>query len=195
MLLNKRKIKTTSVDFVRFTWLVHNEPQEIEDEQEDEVEAEEQELSYDSYDDMPPASVKLVENGTRHYTNPTIWIGVVPNTLSGAVAHESAKDILALLDSLHIQNIDVAYRESVYTQMSSPGPVLFPPAEFRSPLEDIIDNVSVALSIPIASLNTTIEGTLGPYFHVGDKLYAITVRHNVFAANGDNEEYRYHGTL
>lgn len=39
------------------------------------------------------------------------------------------------------------------------------------------------------------QGTLGPYFRAGDKLYALTVRHNVFMLNGDNEEYHYHGAF
>lgn len=39
------------------------------------------------------------------------------------------------------------------------------------------------------------QGTLGPYFRVGNKLYAITIRHNVFLLNGDNESYSYHSTF
>lgn len=39
------------------------------------------------------------------------------------------------------------------------------------------------------------QGTLGPNFHVGNKLYAITVRHNVFLLDDDNDEYKYHGTF
>ena len=39
------------------------------------------------------------------------------------------------------------------------------------------------------------QGTLGPYFHVCDKLYAITVRHNLFVLSGDNDEYRYDGAF
>ncbi|KDQ24993.1 hypothetical protein PLEOSDRAFT_1107914 [Pleurotus ostreatus PC15] len=39
------------------------------------------------------------------------------------------------------------------------------------------------------------QGTLGPYFRVGNKLYAISARHNVFSLNGsDNEDYKYSGT-
>ncbi|KAJ8474297.1 hypothetical protein ONZ45_g15996 [Pleurotus djamor] len=194
LLLNERKIKTTSVDFVRFTWLVHGALRETEDDDDGDMEGGNQELSvsYESYDDFPPA--QPIENGTRHYTNPTIWIGVLPDTLVGAVAHDSAKDILTLLESFRVQNIDVAYRESVYTRTSSPGPVLYSSMESGNPLKDIIDNVSVALSLPIASLQTTVEGTLGPYFHVGDKLYAITVRHNAIAMADGNKEYRYHGS-
>ena len=189
VLLDQKKIKVTSVDFVRFTWLNEHAGREIEDDEDDDAE-EEEDLNYD---DIP--RIQPVEYGDRHYTNPTIWIGVLPDTLTGGVAHDSSKDIRAFLDSLHVQNIDIAYRESLYQPLPGHGPALFPPVEDDGSLKDVIDNVSVALSLPIAGRKTTMQGTLGPYFRVGDKLYAITVRHNVFVLNGDNEEYHYHGAF
>ncbi|KAI0034775.1 hypothetical protein K488DRAFT_77071 [Vararia minispora EC-137] len=143
VLLDQRKIKVTSVDFVRFTWLDKHADREISDDDDDAKE--EQDLGHD---DIP--RIQPVEYGDRHYTNPTIWIGVLPDTLTGAVAHDSSEDIRVFLDSLRIQNIDIAYRES---------------------------------------------GTLGPYFRVGDKLYAITARHNVFVFDGNNDEYHYDGAF
>ncbi|KAG9016342.1 hypothetical protein FRB90_003216 [Tulasnella sp. 427] len=187
VLLDQKKIKVTSVDFVRFTWLNKHADREIsDDEDEDEDDAEEEQDF--SYDEIP--RIQPVEYGDRYYTNPTIWIGVLPDTLSGAVAHDSSKDILAFLDSVQVQNIDIAYRESLY--MPAHGPALFPPVEDGHSLKDVIDNVAVALSLPIAGRRMTMQGTLGPYFCVGDKLYAITVRHNVFVLNGDNDEYHFH---
>ncbi|KAG8866413.1 hypothetical protein FRB97_003985, partial [Tulasnella sp. 331] len=189
MLLDQRRIRVTVVDFVRFTWLNKHVDREIEDDDDDDDDdAKEEEVL--NYDDISP--IQTVEYGDRHFTNPTIWIGVLPDTLSGGVAHDSSKDIRALLDSLQIQDIDIAYRESIYKPLPGHGPALFPTVENRDSLKDVIDNVSVALSLPIAGRKTTMQGTLGPYFHVGDKLYAITVRHNVFLLNGDNEEYHYH---
>lgn len=129
------------------------------------------------------------EDGTRYYTNPTIWIGVLPDTLTTATAYESSMDIVTFLDSLHVQNVDIAYRESVYRTMS--GPPLFRPA--RNSLRRVIDNVSVALSIPIADGMTGAQGTLGPYFHASDKLYAITSRHIFFDVNKDDQSYKYNG--
>ncbi|KAH8999802.1 hypothetical protein EDB86DRAFT_3138975, partial [Lactarius hatsudake] len=187
-LLNQKSIRVSSVDFVRFTWLNKKADQEIEEEDDDDDDAKEEEDI--TYDDIPP--IQPVEDGERHYTNPTIWIGVLPKTLTGAAAHESSKDIRTFLDSLQVQNVDIAYRESVYKTLPGHGPALFPPVEDGDPLKDVIDNVSVPLSLPIAGRRTTMQGTLGPYFHVGDKLYAITVRHNVFLPNGDNELYKYH---
>ena len=46
------------------------------------------------------------------------------------------------------------YRESLYTPLSIHGPALFAPVEDDDSLKDVIDNVSVALSIPIASRKT-----------------------------------------
>ncbi|KAI0320034.1 hypothetical protein OF83DRAFT_1169689 [Amylostereum chailletii] len=185
-LLDQRNIRVSSVNFVRFTWLNKKADQEIEEEDDDDDAEEDEDVTYD---DIPP--IQPVEDGERHYTNPTIWIGVLPETLTGAVAHESSKDIRAFLDSLQVQNIDIAYRESVYKTLHGHGPALFRPVEDGDPLNDVIGNLSVPLSLPIAGRKTTMQGTLGPYFRVGDKLYAITVRHNVFSFNGDNELYRY----
>lgn len=193
VLLDQKKIKVTSVDFVRFTWLNKPADGEIEngedDEDDEDDDAEEGEDV--KYEDIP--RIQPVEYGDRYYTNPTIWIGVLPDTLAGGVAHSSSKDIRAFLDSLHVQNIDIAFRESRYKQLPGHGPALFPTVEDGDSLKDVIDNVSVALSIPIAGRKTTMQGTLGPFFRVGDDLFAITVRHNVFAPKGDNAEYHYHG--
>jgi hypothetical protein len=191
VLLDQKKIKVTSVDFVRFTWLNKHAEREIVDHDDDDDDDDPREEQDFSYDDIP--RIQPVEYGHRHYTNPTIWIGVLPDTLSGAVAHDSSKDIRAFLDSLHVQKIDIAYRESLY--MPAHGPALFSPVEDGNSLKDVIDNVSVALSLPITGRKTTMQGTLGPYFRVSDKLYAITVRHNVFVLNGDNDEYHYHGAF
>ncbi|KAI0033279.1 hypothetical protein K488DRAFT_48055 [Vararia minispora EC-137] len=193
-LLKERDIRVTSVDFVRFTWLNKTEDQEIDDDDDDD-EGEDNDDDDDeeadvSYDDIP--LIQPVEYGERHYTNPTIWIGVVPETLTGAVAHESSKDIRTFLDSLPVQNIDIAYRESVYKTSPGHGPAFFKLAEDGDPLKDVIDNVSVPLNLSIAGRRAGVQGTLGPYFRVGDKLYAITVRHNVFLPDEGNQLHRHH---
>jgi hypothetical protein len=193
-LLDKRKIKVSSVDLVRFTWLNKTADQEIEEDDDDDDDDDDAKEEGDvTYDDIPP--IQPVEYGERHYTNPTIWIGILPKTLTGAVAHASSKDIRTFLDSLHVKNVDIAYRESMYKTLPGHGPALFHPVEALNPLADVIDNLSVPLSLPICGRKTTMQGTLGPYFCAGGKLYAITVRHNIFPPNGDNESYRYHGTF
>ncbi|KIJ11189.1 hypothetical protein PAXINDRAFT_177375 [Paxillus involutus ATCC 200175] len=188
-LLNKRGIKLTSVDMVQFTWLDKKDDQEIqEEEDEDEDDDDAQNDDNLTYDDIPP--IKPIEDGKRHTTNPTIWVGVLPDTLTGAVAHESATEILGLLKELGIAgSVDVAYRESVAKFLH--GPDLFAPVSDLNPCKDIIDNLSTPLSLPIAGRKMKMQGTLGFYFRVRNDLYAATACHNVFPLNRDNEEYNY----
>lgn len=187
-LLDEKKIKIHCVDFVRFTWLKKKEDGIVEVEDDEDSEEDDTEMDLD-YDDIPP--IKPVEHGERHYTNPTIWVGVEPETLSAATAFNATKDIRAFLNELNVVDIDIAYRETL------PGPgaagrSLFAPVDLGDHRTDFIDPVSVALSLPVAGLRTTMQGTLGPFFHVGSTLYAITVRHNLFEAGTSNEEYSIH---
>ena len=140
-------------------------------------------------------AIKTVEDGKRYYTDPTIWIGVLPDTLTGSLAHELNQEIRVFLKKLSVTNVDIAFRESIAQPMVRNGPALYAPAETGDHLKEFIDNVSTALSLPICGRKTTMQGTLGPYFQHDNKLYAITVRHNLFHANDGNIEYRYHRTL
>jgi len=188
-LLDDKKIKTTCVDFVRFTWLEKKKDGEVEgDEDEGEDGGDEEDFDYDS---IPP--IKPVEDGDRHYSNPTIWVGVAPNTLTADTAFDATKGIRAFLNGLNVTDIDIAYRETV--PKSSVSPALFAPVGIVDHRKDFIDPVSVALSLPIAGLKTTMQGTMGPYFHVGNTLYAITVRHNLFLADGGNDEFSFNSAF
>lgn len=140
-------------------------------------------------------SIKPVDYGDRYTTNPTIWVGLTPSALTATAAYNVTKDIRAFLNSLNITKIDIAYRETVPTSSFAHGPALLPIVEDGEPLKDVIDNVSVALSLPISGLGTPMQGTMGPYFRVGNRLLAITVRHNLLSIEAANNEYRYHGTL
>lgn len=219
VLLNEKKIKFTSVDFVRFTWLNPDPSWENPDNDDDDDDDDDKDDDDDGDDDDDDDDddndndndnedededlshdiirrTRLREHGVRHYTNPTIWIGVLPGTLTGAIAHSSSQDIRAFLDSLDVQNIDIAYRELVYKPLAGHSPALFPPSEFLYSLVTLTDRfVSAMPSIPISGRETTMEGTLGPFFRVGDKLYAMTVRHNLFPLNGDNDKYCHHGVF
>lgn len=181
-------IEITCVDFVRFTWL--NKDQ-------DGVVGVGGGKKYD-YGDLSNLDydaillIKFVEDGEHHYSNPTIWVGVAPNTLSAVTAFEATKGIRAFLNGLNITEIDIAYRETV--PEFSAGPVLFAPVDTIIDIRrDFIDPISVALSLPIAGLKTKMQGTMGPYFHVGETLYAITARHNLFPANASNNEFTFNG--
>jgi hypothetical protein len=199
----KEGIKVSSVDFVMFTWLNKLEDRELESNDEGEDGKGTQEDQGQEDEDVEAAFARLtagksgkpVENGTRHYSNATIWIGVTPDRLNGARAFELTKQIRAYLDTLDLTSrVDIAFRESVARSLLGTGPALYAPAETNEPLQGFIDNVSVALSLTISGRKTTMQGTLGPYFRHGGKLYAITCRHNLFMADGDNDEYTYNRT-
>ena len=176
-------IETTCVDFVRFTWL--NKDQDgVVDVEEGAEEDGEKDMDYDA---IPP--IKPIEDGKHHYSNPTIWVGVVPDSLSAVTAFEATKGIRAFLNELDVTNIDIAYRETI--PEFSAGPALFAPVDIDDILRGFIDPVSVALSLPIAGLKTKMQGTMGPYFHVGETLYAITARHNLFPASEGNGEFTF----
>lgn len=129
------------------------------------------------------------------YTTPvTIWVGVLPDTLTGEVAFHSSEDILELLREHGITDIEVAYRESV--SRPSSGPELFAPVSDLDPLKAVIDPLTTSLSLPIAGLRTLwTQGTMGFYFRVGDEWYAVTARHVLFPEDEGNDEYIYKAKL
>ncbi|KZS99958.1 uncharacterized protein LAESUDRAFT_769211 [Laetiporus sulphureus 93-53] len=185
-LLGERDIQLSSVDLARFRW--------VEDVEED-VDAEEDEEDGEKDDDGKAEDVEDEDFEVPPYgklvTTPiTIWVGVLPGSLTGEVAYHSSKDILALLKEHGITDIEVAYRESV--ARGSAGPELFAPVLDLDPLKAVIDPVTNALGLPIAGLKTLkSQGTMGFYFKVGDELYAVTARHVLFPEEEGNNEYRY----
>ena len=69
---------------------------EEEDRAEDEANAQDDDDHSLNYDNIAP--IKPVEDETRHTTLPMIWVGVLPGTLTGVVAHKSATEIIGLLE-------------------------------------------------------------------------------------------------
>ncbi|KAG9021174.1 hypothetical protein FRB95_002700 [Tulasnella sp. JGI-2019a] len=127
------------------------------------------------------------ETFTSHVT---IWIGVLPDSITGNTAFESSQDILDLLKKLDINNIDVAYRKTVTHPLTSPK--LLVPVSDLHPLKDVIDWVTTALSLPIAGLKMPhMQGTLGFYFQSNNDLYSITACHVLFPTEQGNSPYTY----
>ena len=121
----------------------------------------------------------------------TIWIGVLPGSLNGDGAFESSRDILQVLRTHGIHDVDIVYRESIVELLA--GPSLYAPVDDFHSLKDVIDPLTTTLSLPIARLDTPGSGgTLGFYFRVGEELYGVTARHVLFS---HNEEYTYHSTF
>ncbi|TFY57702.1 hypothetical protein EVG20_g8437 [Dentipellis fragilis] len=70
-------------------------------------------------------------------------------------------------------------------------PALFGPVSDLNTLNDVVDNVSTPLSLPISGLRTKMQGALEIYFRVGNDLHAVTARHVLFNDDEGNYEYRY----
>ena len=127
-------------------------------------------------------------------TRVTIWIGLLPDITSGEAAFDSSQDILELLKQYKVDDLEVAYRESVVHPLA--GSELFAPVDNDHHLKDVINWVTTSLSLPIAGLETLdVQGTLGFYFRVGDDLYGVTARHVLFPAEEGNNPYKHVGTF
>ncbi|OJT09444.1 hypothetical protein TRAPUB_14075 [Trametes pubescens] len=185
--LDQRGIWFSSVDLARFAWvetrkLNSGDEGNEHEEEEDPAASEEQ----PDYDELP----HFKKFDKVHTTPATIWIGVMPNTTTAEQAYHSSRDILDLLSQHSITGVEIAYRESEVT--FSGGPALFaPPRRYLDPLKDVIDNLSSALSVPIAPLREDTQGTLGFYFKAGNELYGVTTRHVLFKDYEPNIEYNY----
>ena len=176
-LLDQRNIQHSSVDLVRFSF--------VDDDKDEDDCAHTGE--FNTTEDF-----NLLYRRRVVITPITIWVGVLPDTLTCKDAYKSSVDILNLLREHGISDLDVAYRESVVKDSS--GPELFAPVSDFDPLKVVIDPLTTALSLPIAGLDTLyIQGTMGFYFKVGEDLYGVTARHVLFPENEGNNTYSYVG--
>lgn len=115
---------------------------------------------------------------------------MLPDTTTGEAAFDSSQDILELLKQHKVDDLDVAYRESVVHPLA--GSELFAPVDNDHHLKDVMDWVTTSLSLPIAGLKTLhMQGTLGFYFRVGSDLYGVTARHVLFPAEEGNNPYKH----
>ncbi|CAE6413398.1 unnamed protein product [Rhizoctonia solani] len=184
-LLDQRDIKHSSIDLVRFSW---DEIIEKEQNRNNEGVEENKDVEEDEYKKY--ANIKIAPYKKVVITPVTIWVGVLPDTLTREVASDSSNDILNLLKEHGIFDIEVAYRESVARSFS--GPELFAPVRCSDPLQAVIDPVTTALGLPIAGLNTLkSQGTMGFFFRVDKALYAVTARHILFPEDQGNELHSY----
>lgn len=183
-LLDQQNIQHSSVDLVRFSWVEENEDVEDDEDNKDD----------EDIKDIEDVDIKVAPYGTVVTTAVTIWVGVLPDTLTGEKAFHSSNDILDLLKEHGIFDVDVAYRESVARVFN--GPELFAPVSDLDPLKAVIDPVTTALGLPIAGLKTLkSQGTMGFYFRVGKVLYAVTARHVLFPEDEGNNPYSYVSTF
>jgi hypothetical protein len=121
-----------------------------------------------------------------------LWIGVMPQSLSIEDAHTAAIGCLQLLESCQVTDVEVEFRESVFTR--SVGPKLLKSVSSRDATAGVRGPLTPALGLPIATRATSYaEGTGGLYISEGrdsEKVYVLTARHVVFPLNtGSNELY------
>ena len=187
-LLDERNIQHSSVDLIRFSWTEENR-----DDGEDEDDGEDNE---DGWEDEKGGDIeiKIAPYMTVITTPVTIWVGVLPDTLTGEVAFNSSSDILKLLGEHGITYVDVAYRKSMVKSLS--GARLLAPVDNDDHLKAVVDPVTTALGLSIAGLKTLDnQGTMCFYFRVAQDLYAVTARHVLFPEGEGNNLYSYVGTF
>ena len=205
-LLDEREIEHSSIDLVCFSWVEEKaddeeNTQDSRDDGDDEDYRDEAPDDKDDGDDEDNGYDRagyintILSSNEKVVTTPvTIWVGVLPNTLTSETAFHSSSDILDLLKEHGIFDIDVAFRESIVKSYS--GPELFAPVPDLDPLKAVIDTATTALGLPIAGLKTlNIQGTMGFYFKAGQDLYAVTARHVLFPEDQSNNPYFYRGGL
>ncbi|KAK0214044.1 hypothetical protein IW262DRAFT_1408250 [Armillaria fumosa] len=143
--------------------------------------------------DVNWTSTDIVRIGKPPAFAPVIlWIGVVPNSLSGEDGYTTVFRCREVLREFDITDVEIEIRES--SVIRSAGPKLLEPVSFRHPIADVQGPLTHALGLPIAAQATpNIEGT-GGFFLTGGgdskKLLLVTARHVVFPTNkGPNSKF------
>jgi hypothetical protein len=121
-----------------------------------------------------------------------LWIGVGRETLFGEDAYNSANGCLELLKEFGITDVEVEYRESIYSQLA--GPTLLKTVSNWHPTVDVRGPLTPALGLSIAAKATPhAEGTGGLYLAEGgdsNKVLLVTARHVLFPPNHElNVDY------
>ena len=124
---------------------------------------------------------------------PVLWIGVMPQSLSGEDAHSAAVGCQELLEFYGITGIEVEFRESVFARSASPR--LLKSVSSANATADVRGPLTPALCLRIAARITPhIEGTGAVYVSEGrnsDKVYVLCARHVVLPGSaGNNELYK-----
>ena len=75
-----------------------------------------------------------------------MWVGVRPDSLQGEDAYHSSKEILQLLESYGIVDVDVENRKSIYKR--SVGPARLLPVSGSNNTVDVRGPLTPALGLP-----------------------------------------------
>ena len=125
-----------------------------------------------------------------------IWVGVYPGSTAADTAHDSSKDVLALLKGYDIEDVEVEWRESIYQRSGSPA--LLRSVDHLDTTVDVRSPLTAALGVPIAtSERPDAQGTVGFYFHEGgnsEKVMGVTCHHVLFETDQrHNTNYEFRG--
>ncbi|KAF8954752.1 hypothetical protein BDZ97DRAFT_1908028 [Flammula alnicola] len=118
-----------------------------------------------------------------------LWVGVKPGSLSRENAEVAAVGCKKLLEGFELPDIEVAFRESLFTR--SAGPQLLNYVSSVHATADVRSPLTPALGLHIAAQATPhLEGTGGIYIREGAKVFVLTARHVVIPPNARcNELY------
>ncbi|KAF8327856.1 hypothetical protein F5887DRAFT_1083532 [Amanita rubescens] len=108
-----------------------------------------------------------------------LWVGVNPGSLSLEAAKTAAAGCKAILAATHFPDVEIAFRESVFTR--SAGPRLVNHVRSTDPTADIRNPFTGTLSVQIAPKNAPYsEGTGALYLCEGgqsNRIFLLTARH------------------
>ncbi|TFK74180.1 hypothetical protein BDN72DRAFT_760437 [Pluteus cervinus] len=125
-----------------------------------------------------------------------LWVGVMPNTLSLEDARNPAVRCKEILLEYQINDIEIAFRESVFRQSTRAGPQLLNHVLFIDPTAEVIGPFTPTLGLQIASKAfPDSEGTGCLYLCEGggrDRTFLLTARHVVLPPSEHPNEFYHH---
>lgn len=108
-----------------------------------------------------------------------LWVGVIPESLSFEDAKIAAEGCKKILTDADFPDVEIAFRESVYTR--SVGPQLLDYVPYQTPISQITNPFTPALGIRIAPLKTPhFEGTAALYLRENkqsNRVFVLSARH------------------
>jgi hypothetical protein len=124
--------------------------------------------------------IRFIKVGKGETVGPVVlWVGITPKSLPYEDAHTAAHDCLGLLKKFEITDVEVEFRESIYTRLA--GPPLLEHVFNTDPTVDVRSPLTPALGFSIAAQATPyVEGTGGFYLAEGGnskKVLLVTARH------------------
>ncbi|KAF8464984.1 hypothetical protein DFH94DRAFT_796235 [Russula ochroleuca] len=105
-----------------------------------------------------------------------LWVGVIPRTLSRDDAEVAALRCKNILAEYEIMDVEIAFRESVFTRSTRPQHLDHVPS-LRSPNSRRTQSIHSRSGSPYRSQGLPFEGTGCLYLCEGDQVLLLTARH------------------